>query len=184
MKRLLITLLVIAVSTSSGVALSSANDDSKLSSIVSINWKESEKIGQARFSKFGIHIYDASFWVLLNKVDGSAKNATALSITYARNIKAKRLLSSTRKEWKRLGFGQQYPINAWLKELEKIWPDVTQGDNITAVVSELGDCVFYSNNQEVGRIDDTDFGPAFLDIWLHIDARYSKHRKELLGEAI
>ncbi len=176
--------MFIAVSTFYGVVFSSTTGESALSNIVSINWNESEKIGQARFSKFGIHIYDASFWILLDKVDGSTKNATALSITYARNIKAKRLLSSTHKEWKRLGFGQQYPINAWLRELEKIWPDVAHGDNITAVVSEHGDCVFYSNNQELGRIDDANFGPAFLDIWLHVDARYSQHRKELLGEAI
>ena len=184
MKQIALTLTALILLASHTGAASEPAADQMLPRVVSINWDTSERVGQTSFRKFGLHIYDASFWSLLDKTDGTSKNGSALSITYAKNIRAKRLLSSTHKEWKRLGFGQQYPIDAWLGELEKIWPDVKPGDSITAVVTEHGDCIFYSNNRELGRIPDTQFGPAFLDIWLHVDARYSQHRKELLGEVI
>ncbi len=155
-----------------------------LPEVVSNKWHVTEKVGEARFKKFGLHIYDASFWSLRNSnsVGGSTK-ATALSIAYAKNIKAKRLLSSTYKEWKRLGFAQKYPLDAWLDSLEKIWPDVNKGDFIVFVNYTDGSNEFYSGSEFLGRINDPKFGTAFLDIWLSINAKYKKHREELLGES-
>ena len=165
-----------------GLPVAATPSISPLPASVKAAWKQIEMTGQAKFSRFGLHIYDASLWRLFTKTDDASTKATALSITYARNISARRLVSSTRKEWQRLGFAQRYPIRAWLSSLEKIWPDVKPGDNLTAVISAQGDCIFYSHQGRLGSIDDSDFGPAFLDIWLSPEARYPKHTKELLGE--
>ena len=170
-----------------GTGLSAANSGSisPLPAGVKSEWKQVERVGQAEFSRFGVHIYDASLWRLYGDTGDTGDtgaSATALSITYARNISARRLLSSTHKEWQRLGFAQRYPIHAWLSALEEIWPDVRQGDNLTAVISAQGDCVFYSHQGRLGSMSDRDFGPAFLDIWLSPDGRYPKHTRALLGE--
>ncbi len=161
-----------------------AEIDSKLPEIVASEWTFIEKIGDARFKKLGLHIYDASFWSLRDsKSLKQSTTATALSISYARNIKAKRLLSSTYKEWQRLGFAQQHPLDAWLESLEKMWPDVGTGDFLVFVANSDGGNTFYSGSEILGSIDDPEFGPAFLDIWLSINAKYQTHRKELLGES-
>lgn len=175
---LILTASVICLASSSYAGI-----DSKLPQIVSGEWKSIEKVGEARFSKFGLHIYDASFWSLrTSKSLEQTSSATALSISYARNIKAKRLLSSTYQEWKRLGFAQKHPLDAWLASLEKIWPDVEKGDFLVFVATKDGDNLFFSSNKILGRINDPEFGSAFLDIWLGINAKYQTHREELLGE--
>ena len=158
---------------------------SALPTVVSNHWSTTTQLGEAKFSRFGIHIYDASLWSLSKDSDTTdSKHATALSIEYARNIKADKLLSSTLKQWRRLGFADQYPLEAWLKQLEKIWPNVKPGDRIIFVSKRDGSNSFYSNDQELGSINDVEFNSAFLDIWLSPKAKYQKHRKELLGETL
>lgn len=157
----------------------------ELPEIVSNQWNVTEKKGDTRFKKLGLHIYDASLWSLADsKTLEHSTNATALSIIYARNIKAHRLLSSTHKEWKHLGFAHQHPLDAWLDALENIWPDIKDGDYLVFVNYHDGNNAFYSGTKLLGSINDSTFGSAFLDIWLNKNARYQKHRKELIGEKI
>lgn len=159
------------------------NNTIMLPDVVSSKWHNTEKVGEAKFKKFGLHIYDASYWSLRNKDSaGNASSATALSIAYAKNIRARRLLSSTYKEWQRLGFAEEHPLDAWLELLEEIWPDVNKGDFIVFVNHSDGSNAFYSDSKFLGSVDDPEFGTAFLDIWLNINAKYKKHREELLGE--
>ena len=177
--RLLLLACMISLANNSHATI-----DSKLPEIVADQWKSAEKVGETTFNKFGLHIYDASFWSLRNNQSLQQQtNATALSISYARNITAKRLLSSTYKEWQQLGFAQRHPLDAWLTSLGNLWPDVQKGDYLVFVSSPDGSNTFYSGNKILGSINDPAFGPAFLDIWLSINAKYQKHRKELLGES-
>ena len=98
MKKFSLLLLACLVSyTSNGIAGTAAAN--VLPKIISNKWNVVEKVGDTRFKKFGLHIYDASLWSLKdNKSPGNSTSATVLSIVYARNIKAHRLLSSTHKE--------------------------------------------------------------------------------------
>lgn len=156
-----------------------------LPELVSAEWNNTTQIGQTKFSRFGIHIYDASFWSLTDYIGTEKTNkATALSIQYARNIKAEKLLSNTYKQWKRLGFLDKYPVNQWLTELKNIWPNVKPGDRLIFVSNKDGINRFYSNDKKLGSINDTRFSSAFLDIWLSPNAKFQKHRKELLGETL
>ena len=156
---------------------------SPLPEIVKTQWQGLEMVGQTTLKRFGLHIYDASFWVLEDKkTDFLITNTCALSITYARNIRVQQLLSSTKKEWERLGFAGQYPIEAWLMILENIWPDVMKGDQLIVITNPSGKTSFYNNRTSLGTIEDPDFGAAFLAIWLDEKSRFKKNRKELLGE--
>ena len=140
-------------------------------------------VGQTRLKRFGIHIYDASFYIIGKKSNEPIRtNICALSITYARNISASRLLAHTKNEWERLGFAEKYPLDAWLRILKGMWPDVTKGDQLVVVTTPDGMTTFYNKNNSLGKIQDRDFGKAFLAIWLDENSRYKKNRKELLGE--
>ena len=176
--RLLLTACLVGL-----VNNSYAEIDSNLPTIATSQWKTVEQVGETRFKKFGLHVYDASFWSLRDNTSRQEPiTATALSISYARNVKAKLLLSSTYKEWRRLGFAQRHPLDAWLDSLEKIWPDIKKGDYLVFTSTSDGDNIFYSDNKILGNINDPAFGPAFLDIWLSINATNQKNRRELLGE--
>jgi hypothetical protein len=160
-----------------------ANVSSPLPRIVKQQWQGFEMIGETRLRHFGFHIYDATFWMLGDKdINNMDNNVCALSITYARNISAQELLSSTEKEWRRLGFADQYPIDAWLKQLTEIWPNVHDGDQLVVVTTPNGSATFYNKESLLGKVDDPKFGSAFLAIWLDENSRFTKNRKELLGE--
>ncbi len=176
----IILLLVMAWCTA---GYAQAGVKSPLPEVVKLQWQGFEMIGQTTLKRFGLHIYDASFWMLDDKLtDFMTNNTCALSITYARNIRAKNLLSNTKKEWKRLGFAGQYPTEAWLEILKNLWPDVKKGDQLVVVTHPGGKTTFFNNQTSLGTIDDSDFGAAFLAIWLDENSRFKKNRKELLGE--
>ena len=155
---------------------------SDLPEVVTNQWQGLQLVGETSLRRFGLHIYDASFWTEDKSNAALDNNTRVLSITYARNIRASRLLYSTKKEWERLGFAGQYPIEAWLVMLKNIWPDVSTGDQLVFVTTSEGKNLFYNNRYTLGTIEDSNFGSAFLAIWLDENSRYKKNRKELLGE--
>ena len=178
--RISILMLVIAWCIT---GLAQAAVKSPLPEVVKLQWQGFEMVGQTTLKRFGLHIYDASFWVLEDKLpDFMNSNTCALSITYARNIRAKNLLSNTKKEWNRLGLADKHPIDAWLKILKNLWPDVKKGDQLVVVTQPDGKTTFFNNQSSLGTIDDSEFGAAFLAIWLDENSRFKKNRKELLGE--
>ena len=161
-----------------------SNTVQSLPPIISERWDKTEMIGQTSFRKYGFHIYDASYWQLeKNSQSDQTTNSSALMIAYARNIKAEKLVANTEKQWEKIGISEDYPISQWLAELSNIWPDVSEGDLLIALVTPGGSTEFYSGEELLGVITDTEFGPVFLDIWLGSASRYQKHRKELLNEA-
>lgn len=171
--------LALLISTS---VTAQAYSASPLPSAISSQW-QLELMGQTTLRRLGLHIYDASFWMQMDRTSSStAANLCALSITYARNIKVNRLLSSTNKEWKRLGFANRYPLETWLGLLRDIWPDIEKGDQLVVVSIPGGETIFFDQDKKLGTVQDPKFGPAFLAIWLDEKSRYQKNRKELLGE--
>jgi hypothetical protein len=160
-----------------------SNTAQALPPIISERWGQAKMIGQTSFRKYGFHIYDASYWLLERDSQGEPmKNSKALMIAYARNIKSEKLVASTEKQWNKIGVSSDYPVSQWLRELSGIWPDVGPGDLLIALVTPGGSTEFYSGDGLLGVIDDTQFGPVFLDIWLGSKSRYQKNRKELLNE--
>jgi len=79
---------------------------SPLPSGVNETWSNLEFVGQTSLRKFGFHIYDSSFWIIDKQNDDNeiCSSTCALSITYARKIRAHKLLSNTKKEWLRFVF--------------------------------------------------------------------------------
>jgi hypothetical protein len=69
----------------------------------------------------------------------------------------------------------------WLASLRPLWSDVRPGDNVTTVVVPGQATRFYDERGLMGQIDDPEFGPAFLSIWLDSRSVVADLRVQLLG---
>ncbi len=104
-----------------------------------------------------------------------------LDIEYYREIDAKDLLQATREQWQHLGF-TDVQIKSWLQLLQGRWPNVAQGDHLSFKVIDAQTSQFYFNGKPLGMIEDPQFAPAFLGIWLSAKTSRPNLRKQLLGE--
>jgi len=103
-------------------------------------------------------------------------------LTYARTIAGSVLASQTTKEWEHLGFTDERQ-SGWVEYLEAIWPDVSKGDTITFDVDAAGVSRFYFNGEWLGAVEDPDFAPMFIAIWLSPETSRPAHREGLLAES-
>ena len=109
------------------------------------------------------------------------KTSFRYELTYARNISGNALASQTTKEWDHLGFTDERQAS-WVEYLESIWPDVTKGDTITFDVDAVGVSRFYFNGEWLGVVEDPDFAPMFIAIWLSPETSRPAHREGLLAD--
>ena len=143
-------------------------------------------LGQGSLTWLGIPVYDAALWGDRGDfLRWGFDQRLALRIDYHRNIKSSRLTETTRREWQRLEKRLDLPAEArrerWLAQAEAIWPDVAPGDYIMTVVEPDGACHFFGPDGLLGVIEDPDFGPAFLSIWLHPRTSRPDLRAALIG---
>ncbi|WP_158224753.1 chalcone isomerase family protein [Agaribacterium haliotis] len=134
--------------------------------------------GQGTMQWMNIRLYDAEYYISDKQQPRAAP--VALSIDYHKNIAAKRLVKATQKQWRKLGLKHKQQQH-WLKQLPTLWPDLSAGDRLTCIVNSDGSTDFFHNGQWLGRINDRDFGPQFLDIWLHQNSSERELRAQLLG---
>lgn len=144
--------------------------------------------GQGTLSWLGLKVYDATLWT--ESGDFTARGfdqRIALRIDYHRSIPARRLVTTTRKEWGRLSRQPDVPDLAqaddWLVQVAAIWPDVKPGDFILTVVEPGGASRFFGPEGLLGVIEDPAFGPAFLAIWLHPETSRPRLRTALIGDS-
>lgn len=110
------------------------------------------------------------------------KTSFRYELTYARTIAGAVLASQTTKEWAHLGFTDERQ-SSWVQYLEAIWPDVSKGDTITFDVDAAGVSRFYFNGKWLGAIEDPDFAPIFIAIWLSPETSRPAHRDGLLADS-
>lgn len=152
-------------------------------------WQHWTKQGEAEFSYLFWDIYSSALFSELpaidTKQDLSAQNL-ALVIRYQRDIKGKKLVEATEKQWKKHNY-RHSDMEQWLVELRGIYPDVIEGDSLAFVVrSEKGQFYFKSSGafewKKIGSTFNRTFTNAFLMIWLGKDTEYPGQRRQLLGE--
>jgi hypothetical protein len=141
-----------------------------------------QRVGSGDLRWFGMHIYEASLWSPDGRFDGLAsRQPMALSLWYGRDFSREELLRITGTAWKLLGETSAAQQQKWIGDLRGFWLDVAKGHNLTAVVVPGGETRFYDQQRLLGRVDDPQFGPAFLAIWLHPRSVVGDLRGELLG---
>lgn len=145
---------------------------------VSIDYKT---IGQGSYNYLFWHIYDAR----LASEDGSFKGyqqsvPLMLELTYQRDVTKQRFIDATVQQWQKLKNSSSEQQLNWAKQLADIWLDIKTGDQLAAVFTAQGSVTFLFNQQEIGTIEDKQFGPAFFDIWLSPNTSAKKLRRQLL----
>jgi len=134
--------------------------------------------GTAALHWFGLHVYDVSLYT--EDAPYETNTTSVLSLEYAISIKHKRLQETTLQEWKRLKIGTTEQQDKWIAQLDKLWPDIKAGEQLSAYFQKDGSTTFYCGDRLLGEITDAAFGPAFFAIWLDAGCRYPKVRDGLL----
>lgn len=140
-----------------------------------------EVVGEGEYRWFGLSVYHASFATETGEFDGWTEAGRArFEIYYQRDVSASKLIDIARKQWDRLGVDAPPRWFGWLRQ---VLPDVKAGDTLSCLVLPDERTVFYHNGERTGEVGEPEFGPAFLSIWLHPDAKAADLRRALLGES-
>lgn len=138
-------------------------------------------------------VYQAEFYVKppvnqqsFDNVDHNNVFPQALKINYLRDIDKEDLVDATEDQWQHLKM-ESTKQTQWLKRLMTIFPNIKKGNSITLIVDKNKVSTFYvsdsqSINRKLGIVEDVEFGPAFLAIWLSKDTSRPVLRRKLLGE--
>ena len=140
-----------------------------------------EEVGRSSLRVMVFKVFDSALFT----EDGewlTPKTSFRYELTYARTIAGAVLASQTTKEWDHLGFTDERQ-SSWVQYLEAIWPDVSKGDTITFDVDAAGVSRFYFNGEWLGAIEDPDFAPTFIAIWLSPETSRPAHREGLLADS-
>ena len=141
---------------------------------------ELRPVGEGRLRWFGLHIYDAALWTQVETFRMDSE--FALDIHYARNIPSKRLIKTSVKEMRRLGFGTPGLLSQWSDEMVRVFPDIRKGDRLTGVNLPGAGAEFFYNGRSVGLIGDAQFARAFFSIWLDPRTRAPSLRESMIGQ--
>ncbi len=135
-------------------------------------------VGRGELRWFGLSVYEAALWVPGDRFDRS--QPFALALTYARAIPRERLVSTSVSEMRRLGWSDEAQLARWQDELERVFPDVREGDTIVGVSVPGRGARFFHQGRATGEVADAEFARAFFAIWLDERTRVPELRAQLL----
>ena len=132
--------------------------------------------GKTKLSKFLWDIYDISLWT--DAAVWSPNKPYAITIHYLRPFTRKELVDTTIEEMNRLGA----PFNAesYRKKLQELFPNVREGDRITAYFNPASNVTFFFNGLKKGSVGNVNFSKYFSDIWLSPQTEEPEARDALL----
>lgn len=138
-----------------------------------------KKCGEAKLTVLFWDVYESALYT----PDGAYQPGVRplkLDIRYLRNIKASDLVKQTRKEWQAQGLAHPQQ-EAWLAQLEALWPDVAANDVITLMIDQSGNAQFNFNGEPLGAIPEPAFADQFAAIWLSPNTTRPELRAQLIG---
>lgn len=140
---------------------------------------EAKKVGDGRLSYIIWDVYDAALFA----PEGEWKKTQpyALQLSYLRDLKGKKIANRSIEEMRALGITDEMKLATWHAQMDKIFPDVKEGDVLTGIHTRSGNSVFYKNGKKIGQINDSEFSAAFFGIWLDEKTSAPELRKKLLG---
>ncbi|MCC5854961.1 MAG: chalcone isomerase family protein [Idiomarina sp.] len=138
------------------------------------------KVGETRLRVMLFRVYDAALYTDSGQYPEFEK--LALRIDYLRSISSRQLVAATEEEWEKLGYDIGSEARTWLTELGEFWPDVRQGDCLTAVHQASEGVRFYNADGILGEIDSSTFAERFVAIWLDANSSFRRNRDQLVGE--
>lgn len=138
-----------------------------------------QEVGHGRLSLAFWDVYDATLYA----PEGvwNAQKPAAISIRYFREIEGSDIADRSIEEMKKQGFTDSKILAEWHQQMINIFPDVTNGTELTAILTDTRSTDFYRDGHLIGRIKDPKFGTYFFNIWLSAKTSEPQLRKELLG---
>ena len=130
--------------------------------------------GEMRF--FGFRLYRATLWVA---GQGIENDPHALTLHYRRDISRRQLVDASLDEMRRQGEQLSDP-ERWRTELERVFPDVREGDRIIGLHLPGVGARFFHQGRPTGEITDAEFARRFFAIWLAPSTRSPEVRALLL----
>lgn len=148
-------------------------------------WSSWPEVGHATLTWGPFDVYHSQ----LSTPEGHYQAAhwpQALSIEYLRSISREELVKATDEQWDKLGLLPKARQNGWSEQAAKVWPDVSEGSQITFLADADGGQFYYRAPHSVlteplGPRFSADFRDAFLAIWLSPTTQYPDLRKDLIG---
>ena len=173
----------LAITLAQGVeALAEARRDLPVPPELSLGLPQARLQGSSRFRYYGFHVYDAQLWVppafdaaqLFNQ-------AFALSLVYARSLKARDIAERSIEEMRRQATVSEADAQRWLQAMTAAFADVRSGDRLTGLHLPDGGASFFFNGQATQSINDQRFATLFFGIWLSSATSAPSVRRDLLG---
>lgn len=177
---------IVSWSVLAGPAL--ANQASQTSGSDAADWLASryqtlKPLGQGELRFLGLKIYNAKLYA---EQPSASQTRTALygqpfalRLTYARSLKGLDIAKRSEKEMARL-MGRDLP-QPWAEALQRLFPDVQAGDEITGIHLPQKGARFYLNGRLIGTLENLELSQSFFDIWLSEQTREPSLRASLLG---
>ena len=91
-------------------------------------------------------------------------------------------MSTSLDEMRRLGGGDEAVLARWRAELERVFPDVSEGETIVGVSLPGRGAAFYHQGRLLGEVADPAFAQTFFAIWLDRRTRVPALRARLFGQ--
>ncbi|MCF6764229.1 chalcone isomerase family protein [Thiotrichales bacterium 19S3-7] len=135
-------------------------------SLDNLKFKNNVLIGEIHFRFWFWSIYDAKLYSTQKPF--KFNQGFLLEITYLRNFSsqaiAKESIQQIQSQNPQLN---QELLDQWQRQLEKIFPNIKEGDQLIGYYSPKGYAYFYDKNANfLGQIDSPEFSRYFFDIWL------------------
>lgn len=138
--------------------------------------------GGGRLRYFGLRVYD--IWLYSGAKTAGADWAAvplALEIEYARQLEGALIAERSLKEMRRQTEIDDASAARWLATMTQLFPDVREGDRISAVQRPGESTRFFVNGRAVGEVRDAEFTRLFIGIWLSARSSEPALREALLG---
>ena len=136
-------------------------------------------LGQGRLRVLFWEIYDASLYATNGVYD--PEKPFALSLTYLREFAGSDIARRSIEEIRRQGFADETTLASWMEQLDAIFPDVVEGDQIIGISRPSEETRFILNGALIGTITDQNLSRRFFDIWLSESTSEPDMREALLG---
>ena len=141
-------------------------------------------VGQGKYSYWGFDVYMASLWTGERSLRSEQwqTQRLALELRYLRDFDGKDIAKRSVDEMHMQSPLPPSTAQAWLKNLEALFPNVRKGQSLTGIYVPNSSAQFLFNNAPLGTITDTELAKRFFAIWLSPQTSAPELRLKLFAE--